>query len=44
LDDAQRRFIADNYDDCLCNRCLTAVRDGFYSHGVHPRYCQALSN
>ncbi len=26
LDDAQRRFIADNYDDCLCNDCLRILR------------------
>lgn len=42
LDDVQRRFVAENYDDCLCNRCLTIVQEDFYSHGVHPQYCKAL--
>ncbi len=38
LDDAQRRFIADNYDDCLCNDCLRILRETFYSTGINPRY------
>jgi hypothetical protein len=39
LDEAQRAFIADNYDDCLCNDCLLAVKEGFYACEVNPLFC-----
>lgn len=38
LDEAQRRFIAANYDDCLCNACLRIIEETFYSAGINPRY------
>ena len=27
LDAAQLKFIADNYEDCLCNGCLRSIQE-----------------
>lgn len=36
LDEAQLEYLAARYDDCLCSRCLLAVR-GEYNRQQHAR-------
>ena len=36
LDAAQLKFIADNYEDCLCNGCLRSIQETIYPVEINP--------
>ncbi len=38
LDTYQRAYLDDNYLDCLCQACLSEVKESFYISGVNPLY------
>ncbi|MDR1729082.1 MAG: cysteine-rich CWC family protein [Prevotellaceae bacterium] len=38
LDAQQLAFIRENYAGCLCNTCLQAIKNNFYTFEVNPVY------
>lgn len=33
-----KSYVKENYDKCLCPRCLKETNESFYSSGVNPKY------
>lgn len=33
-----RDYVKDNYESCLCPKCLKETNGSFHSFGVNPRY------
>lgn len=40
LDVLQRNYIAENYDNCLCDNCVREIEEFFYTFSVNPHYCK----
>lgn len=37
LDAKMRKFLKENYSDCLCHNCLVTVKQAFYVCEINPR-------